>query len=184
MNIRHLYTNLNQFYNLEYRDFHLLNPKYIINGSKLTWSKYVPRENQETYEEYFQWVLDQGQFSLQIGDFAVIQIFFEEDMNHEVYRGSLSFLPEPTYLYSYFRFDFDSLANINYTHNSYHVNFGYKSDDLRFSLKRFPYPSEFIKFALFLTAKKEIASFPGTNFFTDLDSMKEDYNHCIDFRLD
>lgn len=182
MKVQDLYTDIQKYYNLNYRDSQLINPRFIINDNKLTWASYKTKENKETYEEYFQWVLDNSQFSLQINDEALIQIFYEEDIkSKEVFRGSLSFLPRPDYLMSYFRFDFDRNAKIDYSHNSYHINFGYRSDDLRFSLKKFPYPSEFMNMVLFFLNKKEIKSFDKGNFYADLDSIGELYNHSFDF---
>ncbi len=181
MNIKTLHSNFLFTYNQYFEQYSLTNPLFCIspNKKKLTWLNYRSKESFYTYEEYYNWVNNNLQYSIAISDKALIQIFFEGD-GKKILKSSLAFLPNPNILMSYFRFDMDLLSCKNYYHNSYHINFGYRTDDVRYSLNKFPYPSEFIKFSLFLIGKDEFLFFKKDHFFSDLNSLGEKYSHFFD----
>lgn len=178
--VKKLYIDLKQFYNCSYLKYNLQNPLFCINGNHLTWNNYLPKESFYTYEEYFDWVVNNNQYSLVILDNLLLQIFYEEK-NAKIVKGSLTFLPNPDSMMSYFRFDMDTQKAKDFYHNSYHINFGYNSDDVRFTLFKFPYPSEFIKFALFLSGRSEFTKHSQSKYFTDLRAIGESFSHFLDF---
>lgn len=180
--VKNLHANLLLAYNHYSKKYSISNPLFCLspNGKILTWLNYTSREYFYTYEEYYQWVNENLQYSLALSENVLVQIFYEEKDN-KIIRGSLCFLPHPDLLMSYFRFDMDVEKCKNYYHNTYHINFGYRSDDVRYSLNRFPYPSEFIKFCLFLMGNEEFNRFSKKKFFNDLNSVGESYSHLFDF---
>lgn len=184
MTIENLYQNLRHTYNLYSNKYIIANPLFEMSPNRkiLTWRNYQSRESFYYYEDYFQWVTDNLQYSIAIDDRALVQIFFEEN-GGKIIRGSLSFLPQPDLLMPPFRFDLDTKNNKSYYHNSYHINFGYRSDDIRFTLNKFPYPSEFLKFCLFLNGCSEFSCFSKRKFFKDLSSLGESYSHVFDFNV-
>ena len=60
-----------------------------------------------------------------------------------------------------------------------HIHFGYKNDDLRVSLHKYPLPSQFVAFLL--NSKEKVAVFDKDKFFPSLDDLKELYNHKFEF---
>jgi len=182
--VRNLYNNLRLSYNVFSKTFDIANPLFQITNDEqiLSWHKYLPKESFNTYEEYFEWVNSNLQYSLAISDVGFIQIFYKSE-NDKIVKASLAFLPNPNMMMSFFRFDLDSINCKDYYHNTYHINFGYRSDDIRYTLNRFPYPSEFIKFILFLLGKFEFKSYNKKKFFIDLDSIPELYSHRFDFKI-
>lgn len=179
-----LFQDLNVFYLSNNKKYLITNPFFSIakDGSSLTWFNYQPREKFYFYEDYYEWVSNNLQYSLAIDDKVLIQIFFHET-GDKIVQGSLGFLPRPDLYFPYFRFDMDLLNSKDYYHNSYHVNFGYRSDDVRFSLHRFPHPSEFLRFVLFLMGREEFNRYNRNRFFDDLTKFDEKYSHLFDFSI-
>lgn len=184
MTIKNLHANLSLAYNFFSKQYNIVNPFFEIspNGKLLTWKNYKSKESFYNYEEYFHWVNENLQYSIAISETAFIQVFFEEE-DGVISKGSLSFLPYPDLLMVPFRFDMDTKNCKDYYHNSYHINFGYRSDDVRFSLNRFPFPTEFIKFCLFLNGNSEFTHFNKKKFFNDLTAIGELYSHLFDFEI-
>lgn len=179
-----LHHNLDIFYKTNFSKLEIRNPFYqLTSDSKtLTWYNYQVKQFFYSYEEYYAWVSDHLQYSLAFGDHGLIQIFYQE-FKTGVQKGSLGFLPHPDLLMTYFRFDMDTHACSDYYHNSFHINFGYRSDDLRFSLNRFPFTSEFLRFCAFLTGNVEFSDFNRKRFFGDLGTMGEKYSHLFEFNV-
>jgi hypothetical protein len=184
MNVNALFQNTHMIYNCLAERYNITNPFFILSPSKrmLTWTNYLTKEKFYSYEEYYDWVSNNLQYSMSLSEVAFFQIFFEEK-DGEIFRGSLSFLPRPDLLMTPFRFDLDLLNVKSYYHNSYHVNFGYRSDDFRFTVNKFPFPSEFVKFCLFLNGSEEFNSFNRKKFFKSLGLIREDYSHSFDFEV-
>lgn len=179
---QNLYMNALTCYNVYAERYSLTNPLFHLSNDKKTmsWYNYKPKEHFYTYEEYYQWANDNLQYSIAISNKALIQLFYyEKDSN--ITKASLSFLPNPDELMSYFRFDLDCENHEDYHHNSSHINFGYRADNIRYSLNKFPYPSEFIKFCLFVAGNHELTNFNGRKFLADLDTRGELYCHLFDF---
>ncbi|HLO59212.1 MAG TPA: hypothetical protein VK179_10750 [Bacteroidales bacterium] len=175
-----LYSNLERIYNANFRKYDLQNPFFCLKNNELTWHSYVPKESFYTYDEYFKWVINNNQYSLAVSGKALIQVYFREE-NRIITKGTLAFLPEPDSFMTYFRFDMDTINPAPYYHNTYHIHFGYRSDDIRFSLYKFPYPSEFIKFTLFLLGNSEFTSHNNERFFSDLATIGESFSHKFEF---
>lgn len=182
--VKNLYNNLLTTYNLYYSKYDLQNPLFCMKGNNvLTWHSYLSKEYFHSYEEYYNWVVSNSQYSMAIGENVLVQLYYEEHKG-EIYKASLTFLPSPDSLMCYFRFDMDTVNVANYYHNSYHINFGYNSDDIRFTLTRFPYPSEFIKFILFLCGNSEFTTHSTGHFFLDLSTKGELFTHFFDFIIE
>lgn len=182
--INALFQDLNIFYISNNEKFSITNPLYTQanNSEILTWYNYQTKQYFYTYDEYYAWVVNNLQYSLVIDNKVLIQMYYVQK-EKSITQASLSFLPHPDLLMSYFRFDMDTNSCKDYYHNSYHVNFGYRSDDIRFSLNRFPHPSEFLRFVLFLLGHEEFKAFNRKRFFNDLNSLGEQYSHNFDFTL-
>jgi hypothetical protein len=182
ISVKNLYNNLLTFYNECHEKYDLQNPFFCLNslGNVLTWTSYQSKASFYTYEEYFKWVVDNNQYSLAIGERILIQVYFEQSKT-AITKASMSFLPSPDILMGYFRLDMDRNKPVDYYHNSYHINFGYNTDDVRFTLQKFPYPSEFIKFSLFLAGQSDFKIHNKKKFFPDLSSFGESFSHCFDF---
>lgn len=182
--VENLHANLKTTYNANFRKYSLSNPFFTLSANKnvLSWNNYLPKQRLLDYELYYDWINENLQYSLGIHKKAVIQIYFEQT-KHGVNKSSLTFLPHPDLEMPYFRFDMDSLKWKDYYHNSYHIHFGFNCDNIRFSLHRFPHPSEFIKFCLFLLGDTSITALKRNNFFADLSTIGEKFSHFFDFKL-
>ncbi len=182
--IRALHHNLDIFYKSNFEKWSMSNPLYAISPDKktLTWYNYQTKQSFYSYEEYYAWVADNLQYSIALGENILLQIFYQE-LENGVSKGSLSFLPHPDLLMTYMRFDMDKNNWKHYYHNSFHIHFGYRSEELRFSLNRFPHPSEFIRFCLFLMGNDEFENFNRNRFFNDLTTFGERHSHIFDFTL-
>lgn len=183
-NINSLFQDLKIFYISNNEKFSLTNPLFTQknNSEILTWYNYKSKQSFYTYDEYYLWVINNLQYSVVIDDKVLVQIYYVQK-GKDITKASLSFLPHPDLLMSYFRFDMDTENNKDYYHNSYHINFGYRSDDVRFTLNRFPYPSEFLRFVLFLMGYDEFKTFNRKRFFDDLNSIGDQYSHNFDFTI-
>ncbi|MCK4261217.1 MAG: hypothetical protein KAX49_19740 [Halanaerobiales bacterium] len=184
MKVKSLYSNLKTFYNLKARELHFLNPRFILVQNTLTWDKHISNEKFITYPEYYNWVVNNSQYSLMFEDESYIQIYFESDGEDEnVKKGSMAYLPEPEQYSEYFRFDLDMNNITPYNHTAYHIHFGYRSKDVRFCLYQFPFPSEFIKFILTSVYEYEVSCFNPQKLFSNLDELNNQYNHHLSFSL-
>ncbi|OPD59415.1 hypothetical protein [Bacillus anthracis] len=184
MDIQSLYYDLQTFYNANRRAHHFLNPRYEMNYNTLTWEKHIPNEKFDTYHEYYDWAVNKIQYSFMLQDESIVQIFFEGEPKKKkfiVTKGSMAYLPRPDKYSEYFRFDVDYKSAQHFNHTAYHVHFGYRAKDVRFSLFHFPAPSEFIKFILSLDYNQPQQCFNAQNFFKDLDEINNNYNHSLRF---
>lgn len=183
--IRSLRANLDTFYNLNFRKYNLVNPYYIIDSStnSLTWINYRHDEYFDNYPDYFNWVIDNGQFSLEIRGKGLIRVYFKL-VDEENLIASMSFLPNPDLYSTYFRFDMDKSRKADYIHSSYHVHFGYNNFAYRLPLFHYPWPSEFLLFSLFTVGlSEERKSLTERNFFENLDQLFESYDHSLSFKF-
>lgn len=183
MNLTNLYSDLHTFYNQNFRQLSLVNPLYCRDNSidALTWDDYLSEESFDYYDDYYQWVLSNNQYSLAFGEEALVRIFFKNGGNH--WFASMAFLPDPEINSTYFRFDMDLPKHKDFIHSSYHIHFGYNSDRFRISLMNYPYPSQFLYFIAFLLGSYECENFNKEKFFPDLDSLTEAYNHVLNLKL-
>jgi hypothetical protein len=152
----------------------------------VSWENYRTNEKFETYNEYYNWVINKIQYSFMLKDESAIQIFLEGERsgkkdNYVLVKGKMAYLPRPDKYSEYFRFDVDYKKANDYDHTAYHAHFGYRSKDVRFSLYQFPTPSEFVKFVLFIDYGYHYMHFNSKNFFDDLDLLGNKYNHNLSF---
>jgi hypothetical protein len=184
VDIESVYSNLLTFYNVNNNEYKFLNPRMEKLCDCISWKNYKGNEKFENYDEYYQWALDNVQYSFMFSDESMIQVYFEgvrKKKKFVITKGSMSYLPMPKKYSEYFRFDLDYDREEDYVHTSYHIHFGYRSKDIRFSLMRFPYPSEFIKMILFLDYDKEVNYYNRSMFMEDLRERSIEYNHALDF---
>ncbi len=183
MTLTNLLSDLRIFYNLNFNEFNLLNPFFYINSSSnsLTWKNYISEESFDTYEEYYQWVVSNNQYSLTFGEDALIRIHFKKKGTN--WFASMAFLPDPSINSTYFRFDMDFSEQKDFIHSSYHIHFGYNSNRFRISLMSYPYPSQFLYFIAFLLGYHKCKHFDNSKFFPSLDSIPEVYNHFLNLKL-
>lgn len=182
MEIKSVFNDLDTFYKAYSRQYKFMNPRYAKTYNSLSWENHISNEKFDSYEEYYQWVIDKIQYSLLLGDESAVQIYFEGERKgkkYEIKKGSMAYLPNPKKYSEYFRFDLDYKNSEHYNHTAYHIHFGYKAKDVRFSLLSMPLPSEFIKFILFLDYNVEYEYFNDKNFLPDLDKLDNKYNHIL-----
>lgn len=186
MELEKIYNNLFTFYNMNYRKYMLTDPRFYLNDAlQLTWYNHITNESFENYEQYYDWVFDNVQYSLKLDDDSLLQFFFEaerEGKKNHAKKGSMAYLPNPRNYSEYFRFDVDLKREENYVHTSYHIHFGYRSKNVRFTLNRFPMPSEFVRFIFFLHYGEWVEEFNKNNFWETLEERNIKYNHALDFR--
>lgn len=184
MDIQSLFYDLDTFYKANFKEHKLINPRYEMTFNTLSWEKHISNEKFDFYPQYYEWAVNKIQYSFMLEDESIIQIYYEGERIKKKYivtKGSMAYLPRPDKYSEYFRFDVDYKKAQHFNHTAYHIHFGYRAKDVRFSLFHFPTPSEFIKFILFLDYQKTIASFKSKNFFDDLDTIKNEYNHILSF---
>lgn len=185
MELEKVYANLHTFYNIYYRKYTLTDPRFYMNELlQLTWYDHLPNEAFENYEQYYDWVFDNVQYSLKLEDDSLLQFFFEaerEGKKNKIKKGSMAYLPNPRSFSDYFRFDIDLKREENYAHTSYHIHFGYRSKDVRFALNKLPLPSEFIRLIFFLHYGEVLEEFNKDNFWETLEERNIKYNHILDF---
>ena len=185
--IKALHTDLLKYYNLKFRELGLRNPNFLFDGSRVSWNKYRPREEFTTYKEYYDWVLENFQYSLMLSDDSVVQIYYEVNQatdREKLDKASLAFLPNPLTVdidgVNYIRLDCDMDSHIDYFHTAYHIHFGYRSQ-MRVSLFQFPTPSQFFNFIMnaayndFYSPQKTLKNCS----ILDLDSQGYKYQHYL-----
>lgn len=185
MELKEVYANIQYTYNMFASEYDMLNPRFWLNDrNQISWIGHMSNEKFETYEEYYFWALENVQYSFSFGDDSLVQLFFEGETKGkkiEVIKASMSFLPNP-YTYSdYFRFDMDLKNEVDFEHASYHAHFGYRSKNVRFTIYKYPMPSEFVKLVRFLNYNTAIESFSESKFWEDLNERGIKFNHALDF---
>ncbi len=185
MELNHVYSNIMQMYNCHREDYGIMNPRFIKNEHyQITWINYLGIERFETYEEYYFWAYENVQYSFSLQDDSLIQIFYKAEKQGKkevVVEGSMAYLPSPYKYCDYFRFDIDTNNEESFRHTSYHAHFGYRSKDVRFTLVRYPMPSEFVKLVMNLCYGVHIGGFSSDKFWESLDDRGINYNHYINF---
>lgn len=186
MEIKEVYANIQQTYNMFASKYNMMNPRFFLNDmNQISWLGYISNEKFETYEEYYFWVLDNVQYSFSFGDDSLVQFFFEGEAKGkkiEVIKASMAFLPNPYSYSDYFRFDMDLKNEVDFEHVSYHAHFGYRSKNVRFTIYKYPMPSEFVKLIRFLHYSTTIKSFSENKFWENLNERGIKYNHALDFK--
>lgn len=173
-----LYNNAETYYNLKLMS--LYNKKIIKKDNCLTWPNYLGKLAYTSYEEYYEFSLNNGQYSFLLVDDSMVQLYYECH-NNIIKKANLAYLPSSNNGYTYFRFDLDINSKTNYYHNTYHIHFGFNSNNFRLSLYSFPYPSEFLNFINSLY-KNFDKNFSSDKLLKNLDELKEEYNHCFLFK--
>jgi hypothetical protein len=182
MLISKLHTNLKIAYSENSSKHEIINPFFVWNGNTVSWNNYLGKNPHGNYEEYFQWVYDNNQFSFEVADFCVAQVYYEVK-EEKIEKASLAFLPFPNLSHQYLRFDLDHEAARDFEHCSYHVHFGYPSNMVRLALFNYPWPSEFMKFVLFMIGKEQVQKFSSQNFFPSLDLLGNKHNHSLSLEI-
>jgi len=182
MLINKLETNLKIAFSENSMKHEVVNPFFIRSGNTISWGNYLGKNPQQYYDSYFQWVYDNYQFSFEITDLCVAQLYYEFSED-KITKASLAFLPYPHLSHQYLRLDLDHEATRDFDHCSYHVHFGYPSNMVRLALFNFPWPSEFMKFILFMVGKEKIQKFLPQNFFPNLDDLGNKHNHSMSFEV-
>lgn len=162
MLISNLQTDINIFYKTNASNYGLLNPLFIRKNNCLTWSNRDSSPRYSEYEKQFDWAINNNQYSILFGDKGFFQLYYECNENRLI-NSSISYWPNPTESFEYFRLDFDSKADHSLNHPEFHMHFGYPSNFFRISLSHFPFPSEFFNLVLQLYGKS-ITSFKASNF--------------------
>ena len=186
MELNDIYINIQQMYNIYGRKYGLMNPRFIKNDNgQITWLIHISNEKFETYEEYYLWVNENLQYSFSLEDDSLIQIFFEgkrQGKKIPVKKGSMAYLPSPYSYSEYFRFDVDLDNEKDYAHPTYHAHFGYRAKDVRFTLFKYPMPTEFLKLIQFLHHEVPIEQYAKEKFWETLADRNIKFNHCLDFK--
>jgi hypothetical protein len=179
--MRDYYSNLETFYNQNHKK--LINPNFIWRDDKLTWNNRLGWLKEHNYEKYFQWLINEKQYSLLLTDGAALQIYYEF-YKDALKIASLSFYPVPESGFEPFRFDLDIDAAKDYHHTHYHIHYGYNTKGMRMPLYRFPMPSEYIKFVLaYVYAENSFYNFKKDLFLDNLDDLECKYNHSLKFNF-
>lgn len=184
--IKTIFKNLQVYFNQNWKHLCLQDPLFCLNDKKneITWNNYITQESYDSYYEYYDWVFNNGQYSIRLGDDSLLQVYYKGDkINNKcnIIKAKLSYLPFIDLPSIYFRFDYDIDSYKPFTHNTCHIHFGYNNELARLTLKKFPMPSEFIKFVL--STNYNIGSncyFDSKKFIHTL-SDNELFNHYIDF---
>lgn len=186
MELSEIYSNIEQMYNIYGEKFGLMNPRFIKNDNyQITWLHHISNEKFETYEEYYFWAYENVQYSFSLQDDSLVQFFFEGQKCGKripINKGSMAYLPNPYSYSEYFRFDIDLDNEKDYDHPSYHAHFGYRAKDVRFTLYKYPMPTEFLKLIQFLHYGISIESYSKEKFWENLSDRKIKFNHYLDFR--
>lgn len=164
--IADLGTDLHTFYNANYRRWKLQNPSFVQKDGCLTWRNRVGINHEEDYEKLYQQVIDDVQYSLMIENRAVVQIYYQSS-HGKVTDAALAFIPEPGTGLEYFRLDFDLRRAKHFSHTTYHAHFGFHCKEMRFSIKEFPYPSQFLRFICGIAFQRKIEHFNRDKFLAD-----------------
>ena len=186
MTIDKIFLDIQYFYNSFAIKYNITNPRFVKSDTVISWSNHIPTERFITYEEYYHWVYNKSQYSFSLENDSLVQLYFEGKWGKEkkkrvvkVSKASMAYLPNPASYSEYFRVDMDLDNAKNFCHNSYHVHFGYRNDELRISLYQYPLPSQFTIFLL--NSEEDIRAFSKDRFFPSLDYLKEQYNHKLEF---
>lgn len=147
MLVNDIYNDLLNFYNKNHSNYLLGNPFFIRTHDTITWCNRLTPQRNEKYEEEYQWIIENNQYSLCINEYGVFQFYFESRIN-SLNKASLTFLPNPDISHQYIRFDYDKQNSIDYEHTAAHFHFGYPSSMIRLTLEKIPFPSIFIMFIL------------------------------------
>lgn len=154
--IQDLVTDLERYYNLNFRELRLRNPQFHRDGNQLTWHGNTGPMRTQDYGELYRLSAERRQFSLELEDESFIQLYYATD-GDDLIRASTSYLPGYLALMggaSYFRFDCDCAAGRDYTHTPYHAHFGHGCT-IRLSVHEFPFPSQFLDLVMHLVYAKE-----------------------------
>lgn len=178
--IRDLATDLEKCYNIYFRRWKLTNPNFLETGGALTWKNRTGIITSDEYEEFYQKIIDDIQYSL-IMDEAALQIYFQSN-DGKVSEANLAFIPKPGSGLDYFRIDCDFGRARDYTHTTYHGHFGFNCHDMRFSVREFPFPSQFVRFCRALAFGAATDSFDRQKFLNrDLVQIGSKHHHCFSF---
>jgi hypothetical protein len=179
--IRDLAVDLTTFYNVNYRRWSLHDPNFVETDGSLTWRKRSGFLRIDDYDRFYQQVIDDVQYSLMIDSAAVVQLYYQAD-GKRLCEASLAFIPKPGSGREYFRLDFDARRARDYSHTVYHGHLGFNCKDMRFSVKEYPYPSQFLRFACALAFGQKIQSYNRDKFLGhDLGAWKSKYHHSLSF---
>lgn len=146
--IQKIYYELELFYNINSRKYGLIDRFFCRNENVISWHKYESHHKFKTYEDCYNWIINNNQYSFKFQEGHCVQLYYEFDTD-KLSKASLNFYPNPD-IYDgndYVRFDCDLGSHRDYIHTSYHAHFGYNSN-YRISIYRFPMPQEFLNFII------------------------------------
>ena len=187
MELDTVYSNIEFLYNNHGQEYGIINPRFTKNSAnQITWHNHLSNEKFETYEEYYSWANENFQYSFGLQDDSLVQLYFEgkqEGRKIIVTKGSMAFLPNPYSYSEYYRFDIDTSEGTvkDYSHPTYHIHFGYRAKDVRFTLYIYPMPTEFLKLIEFLHFEKQIKKYSESKFWESLEERNVKFNHSLDF---
>ena len=173
--INKILTSLEKLYRHNYKL--IINPNFTSHNNELVWGKYKENKSFEEYDEYYNWIMNEGQYSLMFLDNSAIQIKiqFKDD---KLIKASYSYIPQPDNEYIYLRFDLDNKSSRDFVHTDYHIHFGYNNKHIRVSLHCFPSPTELIEFILaFIYNNKRFYKKYDSKFTPSLDELNTKYHH-------